>query len=157
MMLHIQLQRIGSLLQRHIARQYPFRSIEEAVFAFLDFVPIEHHAAYEEYQLDFIELFLQAYIRSSLEKHPKKSFRSIAPIVMRNALSDIKVALMNDDLPLHYNDRDTLIELITDSRRKFEEMLEDIAMAQATAKMLCVMISSQKRKAQKWYPYEWDQ
>jgi hypothetical protein len=131
-----QLQRIGDLIGVHIARRYPFRTPEEAAISFLDFAPKEHVSSYEEYLRDFMESFIQAFICSCLERHPNDALRSMIPAIKKNTLSDVRIALMNDDYPLRFVDRDELLALIDEVNIAFFETLEFMAARREDAKTI---------------------
>ncbi len=131
-----QLLRIGDLIGAHIARGYPFRTPEEAAISFLEFAPKEHVSFYEEYLLDFMESFIQAFICSCLEKHPSAALRSMIPEIKTHSLSDVRTALEGDEHLLHFDDRDELLALIDDVNIAFFETLEFMAARREDAKII---------------------
>ena len=137
-------QHIGVWIRKHIHSRYPFLTPEEAALAFLDFIPDDYHLSYEEHRRSYGEVFLRAHICSLLERNPQMALQNIAPIIRKNTLSDIRVALMNNDLPLHFDDRDMVMDIIGAAILEFESALEAIAETREDAKMVFIHIVSRK-------------
>lgn len=80
------------------------------------------------------------------------ALRDIAPIIQKNTIRDILVALMNNDLPLHFGDRDAFANIINTAIREFESVLESVAETREDAKMIFVSIVSQRGKKESVRP-----
>jgi len=145
-------QRIRTRIGRHIRSRYPILTPEEAVLAFLDFTPDDCHQSYEEHQRTYSEAFLQAYICSLLERDPRPALRSIAPVVWENTPHNVRVALMNNDFPLRFNDRDAIMDIIKMAAKEFESALESVAETREDAKMIFVSIVSRKGRKESVRP-----
>lgn len=149
--MHQEFRRIGDWIGTHIKRQYPLATPASAAKAFVNFIPRDHHAVYEQFQMDCMGVFLRAYICSVLERHPNRALRGMIAVVQGKPLPDFLVLLRSDELPLTFSDRKVLEEIIMVATEDFESALEEVAAEREDAKTILIAIISWRGKEEPLY------